>query len=96
MLSTQELINKQDEKLSLIGSYISNLKSQAVVIGDTIDDHNTQLEGIAIDVENNTENLNMTSKKIDILRNKINNNMCMLMLLFIFIDVVLTVVYFQI
>ncbi len=96
MSSTLELINKQDEKLSLIGSYISNLKSQAIVIGDTVDDHNTRLEGITIDVENNTENLNMTTKKIDVLRKKVNDNFCIIMFLGIFIDVILTVVYFQI
>lgn len=95
-MSSVELIEKQDEKLKLIGSYVSNLKNSAGVIGDTIDENNNDLDSITIDVENNTDNLNNTTNKIDVFRKKINSNLCMLMVLLIFIDVVLTILYFQI
>ena len=96
MSSTQDLISRQDEKLGLISSYVSNLKNTANIIGETVDDHNSQLHEITIDVENNTESINRTTDKIQVFLKKVNNNFCILMLLGIFIDIVLIVVYFQI
>jgi hypothetical protein len=96
MSSQQDLINKQDEKLGLISSYVSNLKNTADIIGETLDDNIELLDEITIDVENNTESLNRTTDKIQVFLKKVNNNFCMLMLISIFIDVVLMIVYFQI
>jgi t-SNARE complex subunit (syntaxin) len=95
-MSSNSLIEKQDEKLHLISSYISNLKNTANVIGEIIDEHNNELDSITIDVENNTDRINSTTNKIEIFRKKVNNNFCMIFILFILIDVVLTVVYFKI
>jgi hypothetical protein len=95
-MSSNSLIEKQDEKLHLISSYVSNLKNTANVIGETINEHNNDLDSITIDVENNTERINTTTNKIEIFRKKVNNNFCMLMVLLIFINVVLTIVYFKI
>lgn len=95
-MSSNSLIEKQDEKLHLISSYVSNLKNTANVIGETIDEHNNELDSITIDVENNTDRINITTNKIELFRKKVNNNFCMLMVLLIFINVVLTIVYFKI
>ena len=71
-----DIITEQDSKLSLISSYVSQLKNSAVIIGDTLDDHNTQLDNLKDDMDNNKDILAIRfPSNNDIQHNKIINNM---------------------
>ena len=91
-----DIIAEQDSKLSLISSYVSQLKNSAIVIGDTLDDHNTQLDNLRDDMDNTTERLNNTTNKIAKLNQATSSNFCLITTLLIVINVALCVIYFSI
>ncbi len=93
---SQNIINMQDEKLNLISNYVSQLKNTSIAIGDTLDDHNNELDNLKIDMDNTTENINNTTNKVVRLNKSSKSNFCILASLFILIDVMLVVIYFSV
>jgi hypothetical protein len=95
-MSYQKLIiEKQDEKLSTISISLTNLKQQAITIGDTLDNHNNKLEDISIKVDDNIQQVTNTTKRIEKFRKSVSSNLCWIMVFMIFINIILFIIFMK-
>lgn len=86
---------EQNEKLYILSGTITKLKNQSLVIGETIDRHNDDLDNIAIIVDEDIYQVSKLTSRINKFRNQVTSNLCWIIAFMIIINIILFIIYMK-